>query len=61
VQQSVVKSTHLDFMELIRGSIFWARKVGTNRAQRCEAQLSGFTSLSKILRPLSGPRKRPTN
>ena len=35
----------------------WAQ----NRAQRCEAQLSGFTSLSTILGPLSGPRKRPQN
>ena len=34
VQQSVVKSTHVDFMELIPGSIFGARKVGTKSCSK---------------------------
>ena len=34
VQQSVVKSAQVDFMELIPGSIFGARKVGTKSCSK---------------------------
>ena len=51
----VLRSADLNSVELIRGPFLGAGRWEQSRAQRCEAQLSGFTSLSKILRPLSGP------